>query len=267
MNRSQILFQRLGSNISRCGYSSRYAARRFSPSFTSSYLPSTNLCSHKSYIHSENGIHEAQSIRLFSASSNPPEEKNQVDDEAKTSSTIGDTPIETESMDFQAETRQLLDIVTHSLYTDKEIFLRELVSNASDALEKLRHYQSTGQQKDGSDFKMAQADLPLEIKIETDELNNTLTISDTGIGLTKEDMITNLGTIAKSGSKAFVNALQDDQTKSQDPEAAKGIIGKFGTIFLFLDCCIHLFMSINLFCYNVFVINRCGFLLRIYGRR
>jgi len=133
--------------------------------------------------------------------------------------------LEKESMEFQAETRQLLDIVTHSLYTDKEIFLRELVSNASDALEKLRHIQTTGDQ--GS---IVDPDLPLEIRIDTDELNNTLTISDTGIGLTKEEMIQNLGTIARSGSKAFVKAVSE-QNSSGDSESAKGIIGKFGVGF------------------------------------
>lgn len=145
---------------------------------------------------------------------------NEKEDEEKNNETL-----EKESMDFKAETRQLLDIVTHSLYTDKEIFLRELVSNASDALEKLRHVQTTGDQ--GS---IVDPDLPLEIRIETDELNNTLTISDTGIGLTKEDMIMNLGTIARSGSKAFVKAVSQQNTGG-DSDSARGIIGKFGVGF------------------------------------
>ena len=99
-------------------------------------------------------------------------------------------------MEFQAETRQLLDIVTHSLYTDKEVFLRELVSNASDALEKLRHIQSTGQailssatnntNDDGDDTEKDDDseddddELPLEITITTDPDRGTLTITDTG---------------------------------------------------------------------------------------
>lgn len=132
---------------------------------------------------------------------------------------------ETETLEFQAETRQLLDIVTHSLYTDKEVFLRELVSNASDALEKLRHLQSTNQ---GTDIK--DPDVPLEIRIETDEVNKTITISDTGIGMSKQDMIDHLGTIARSGSKAFVSQLAE-QGSGGDTDKGLGIIGKFGVGF------------------------------------
>jgi HSP90 family molecular chaperone len=135
-----------------------------------------------------------------------------------------------ESLQFQAETRQLLDIVTHSLYTEKEVFLRELVSNASDALEKLRHLQVANVEG----MEVAASDVPLEIRIETDEVNQTLTITDTGVGLTRQDMISNLGTIAKSGSKAFLNEISNAAT-SQDPQLdhdpAKGIIGKFGVGF------------------------------------
>ena len=132
---------------------------------------------------------------------------------------------ETETLEFQAETRQLLDIVTHSLYTDKEVFLRELVSNASDALEKLRHLQSTNQ---GTDIK--DPDVPLEIRIETDEVNKTITISDTGIGMSKQDMKDQLGTIARSGSKAFVSELAQKGTGG-DADKGLGIIGKFGVGF------------------------------------
>mmetsp|Transcript_3756 Transcript_3756/g.6485 ORF Transcript_3756/g.6485 Transcript_3756/m.6485 type:complete len:747 (+) Transcript_3756:88-2328(+) len=137
-----------------------------------------------------------------------------------------------EEMEFQAETRQLLDIVTHSLYTDKEVFLRELVSNASDALEKLRHVQATGTISGlGGD----QESIPLEIRITTDEASNTLTITDTGIGMTKEEMVSNLGTIARSGSKAFVHEMNlkaqgADPTTDVDP-FGEGIIGRFGVGF------------------------------------
>jgi HSP90 family molecular chaperone len=127
-----------------------------------------------------------------------------------------------ESHEFQAETRQLLDIVTHSLYTDKEVFLRELVSNASDSLEKLRHMQATG-------TAIVDPDVPLEIRIELDEVTSTITITDTGIGLTREEMISNLGTIARSGSKNFVQQLQQAATTGVDP--SKGIIGRFGVGF------------------------------------
>ena len=130
-----------------------------------------------------------------------------------------------EKREFQAETRQLLDIVTHSLYTDKEIFLRELISNASDSLEKLRHLQVTNQiQKTGDD-----SDLPLEIRIELDEVASTITITDTGIGMKKDELIDNLGTIAKSGSKSFLKELQ--QSKAAGSDVMSGIIGKFGVGF------------------------------------
>lgn len=139
-------------------------------------------------------------------------------------SSSSDTPASapTESHEFQAETRQLLDIVTHSLYTDKEVFLRELVSNASDSLEKLRHMQATG-------AAIVDPDVPLEIRIELDEVTSTITITDTGIGLTREEMISNLGTIARSGSKNFVQQLQQTATTGVDP--SKGIIGRFGVGF------------------------------------
>lgn len=110
-----------------------------------------------------------------------------------------------EDLEFKAETRQLLDIVTHSLYTDKEIFLRELVSNASDACEKLRHLQATNA------VALIEPDVPLDIRIDIDEMSNTITIADSGLGMTREDMISNLGTIARSGSKQFLQELQQVQ--------------------------------------------------------
>jgi TNF receptor-associated protein 1 len=121
--------------------------------------------------------------------------------------------------EFQAEVRQLLDIVIHSLYTDSEIFARELVSNASDALEKMRLLQLT--EKDIFDEA-----LPLEIRITTDETAKTLTIADHGIGMTRSELVENLGTIAHSGSKAFVKAL-----KESGKEGAHNLIGQFGVGF------------------------------------
>ena len=114
-------------------------------------------------------------------------------DDTSSESTTNDTPNKPkDEMEFQAETRQLLDIVTHSLYTDKEVFLRELVSNASDALEKLRHVQATGTLSGSSSADDSGEDkgenIPLEIRITTDEAGNTLTITDTGIGMSKEEM-------------------------------------------------------------------------------
>ncbi len=120
--------------------------------------------------------------------------------------------------EFQAETRQLLDIVIHSLYTEKEIFVRELVSNASDALEKLRHLQLT--EKDVFDDR-----LPLEINITTDETARTFTIQDFGVGMTRTELAENLGTIAHSGSKAFLKALGEAGDKGAN------LIGQFGVGF------------------------------------
>lgn len=107
---------------------------------------------------------------------------------------------EAESHIFQAETKQLLDIVAHSLYTDTEVFIRELISNASDALEKARYELVTGGGEGlGSN---------LHIQVFADPAKNTITIQDTGVGMTKEELVENLGTIAHSGSKAFLNVCR-----------------------------------------------------------
>ncbi len=123
-----------------------------------------------------------------------------------------------QKFEFQAEIKQLLDIVIHSLYTEKEIFARELVSNASDALEKLRHLQLT--EKDVHDDN-----LPLEINITTDEAAKTVTFQDFGIGMTRAELVENLGTIAHSGSKAFLKALGEGGAKNTS------LIGQFGVGF------------------------------------
>jgi len=125
-----------------------------------------------------------------------------------------------EQFTFQAETQQLLNILIHSLYTEKEIFLRELASNASDALNRLQFEMLTN-----SDVK--DADAELHIRITVDEENNTLTISDTGIGMTRDEVIENLGTIAKSGAKAFMEAMKD----KPDNASMSDIIGQFGVGF------------------------------------
>ena len=123
-----------------------------------------------------------------------------------------------EKHSFQAEIQQLLDLVVHSLYTDKEIFLRELISNASDSMEKLRHIEAT--EKDIHD-----PTLPLEIHITTDAEAKTLTISDAGIGMTREELVKNLGTIAHSGTKAFLKSVQDSGSTPGN------MIGQFGVGF------------------------------------
>ena len=124
----------------------------------------------------------------------------------------------TETHQFQAEVRQLLDIVINALYSDREIFVRELVSNASDALEKLRLKQLT-------DSNIYQPEKPLEISITTDKENKTITIADTGIGMTEADLVENLGTIAHSGTKKFMEALKQKQ------EGGADLIGQFGVGF------------------------------------
>ncbi len=120
--------------------------------------------------------------------------------------------------EFKAEVKQLLDILVHSLYTSREIFLRELISNASDALDKIRFESTKG-------TEILDKDLPLEIKIDFDEKKKLITISDTGIGMTKDELITNIGTIAKSGSAEFLKQLKESKAD------ANNIIGKFGVGF------------------------------------
>jgi molecular chaperone HtpG len=123
-----------------------------------------------------------------------------------------------ERHEFQAEVKQVLDIVVHSLYTDKEIFVRELISNASDATEKLRHTQIT-------EKEIFDGDRALELQVSCDEEAKTLTIEDAGIGMTREELIQNLGTIAHSGSKAFLNALKENGERNEN------LIGQFGVGF------------------------------------
>ncbi|XP_062513714.1 heat shock protein 75 kDa, mitochondrial-like [Corticium candelabrum] len=117
---------------------------------------------------------------------------------------------------FQAETRQLLDIVAKSLYSEKEVFIREVISNASDALERLRCLQATGEQVDESH--------PMEIRISTDNASGTITLQDFGSGMSREEMIENLGTIAHSGTKAFLSQFENRSDGAS-------LIGQFGVGF------------------------------------
>ena len=123
-----------------------------------------------------------------------------------------------ETREFQAEVKKMLDIVIHSLYTEKDIFLRELVSNAADALGKFRH-QSLVEQE------VFDSHVPLEINLEVDEQNHTLTITDTGIGMDRGELEANLGTIAHSGSKTFFSRLSEGDRKDVH------LIGQFGVGF------------------------------------
>ena len=128
-----------------------------------------------------------------------------------------------ETKEFKAETRKLLDIVAKSIYTDKEVFVRELLSNCSDALEKQRFAFTSGQKQPmpGED--------DLEIMITTNSKERTITLFDTGVGMTRDEIVDNLGTIAKSGSAAFMEKISDDQTV--DSQSTEQIIGQFGVGF------------------------------------
>jgi molecular chaperone HtpG len=123
-----------------------------------------------------------------------------------------------ETRGFETEVNQLLDLMIHSLYSNKEIFLRELISNASDACDKLRFLAI-------SDDKLYEKDIDLKIKIAYDKDAKTITVTDNGIGMNRDEVISNIGTIAKSGTRSFLDALSGDQSKD-----AK-LIGQFGVGF------------------------------------
>ena len=123
-----------------------------------------------------------------------------------------------ERHEFQAEMNRLMDIIINSLYNDKEVFLRELVSNAHDAVEKARFLSL-------SDPDYLHGDNDLEIRIEVDEASKTLTITDTGVGMTKADLINNLGTVAKSGTTNFIEKM------SESGSTDSSLIGQFGVGF------------------------------------
>ena len=119
---------------------------------------------------------------------------------------------------FQTETKQLLQLMIHSLYSNKEIFLRELVSNSSDALDKLRFSAI-------EDSKLMGTDTDLKINITLNSKNNTINISDNGIGMNEEEIIENIGTIAKSGTAQFLSEMTGDKPKDSN------LIGQFGVGF------------------------------------
>jgi molecular chaperone HtpG len=120
--------------------------------------------------------------------------------------------------EFKAEVKKLLNILVHSLYTSKEIFLRELISNASDALDKIRFELN-------KNSDIADSELPLEVKIEFDEKKKIILVTDTGIGMTRDEVITNIGTIAKSSTEEFIKLVSDAK------DYANNIIGRFGVGF------------------------------------
>src|SRR5438093_7419156 len=125
-----------------------------------------------------------------------------------------------ETFQFQAEARQVLDLMIHSLYTNKEIFLRELISNASDALDRLRFEALSQPELIGADEK-------LEIWMESDPKERTLTISDNGIGMNRDEVIANIGTIAKSGTRELLQSLKEKNSS----DVLSSLIGQFGVGF------------------------------------
>ena len=124
-----------------------------------------------------------------------------------------------EKKEFKSELKQILSLITHSLYSHKEVFLRELISNASDAIDKIRFNSLNNETllENNKDWK---------IKIIADPKNKTLTVSDNGIGMSKDTIVENLGTIAKSGTKEFLEKLKD-----ADAAARPELIGQFGVGF------------------------------------
>jgi Molecular chaperone, HSP90 family len=128
-----------------------------------------------------------------------------------------------ERLSFQAEVSRLLDIVAHSLYSEKEVFLRELVSNASDACDRLRYAALTQPELSADDPN-------LKVRLLVDKEARTLTVADNGIGMNREDLVENLGTIARSGTAAFMRSLKESE-KSGDQKKDVNLIGQFGVGF------------------------------------
>ena len=124
---------------------------------------------------------------------------------------------------FQAETKQLLDLMIHSIYTNREIFLRELISNGSDAIDKL-HYEAL------TNRDLLEGDTEFSIRLAIDKDKKTLTVADNGIGMDKEDIKANIGTIARSGTKAFLERLKAEKEDSENV-SDKELIGQFGVGF------------------------------------
>jgi len=123
-----------------------------------------------------------------------------------------------ERLSFQAEVSRLLEIVAHSLYSEKEVFLRELVSNASDACDRLRYAALT-------ESELSSDDPTLRIRLLVDKEARTLTVADNGIGMNRDELVENLGTIARSGTGAFLKSLTGDSQKDVN------LIGQFGVGF------------------------------------
>src|SRR3989304_2821231 len=134
------------------------------------------------------------------------------------------TSTNSEQHEFKAEIQRVLNILIHSLYQHREIFLRELISNASDALNKMRFILLT-------DRNVRDPEVELSVKLEIDTAKNTITIRDTGIGLTRDELIKNIGTIASSGSHDFLEKLKEQAGDKKEGQIDLDIIGKFGVGF------------------------------------
>src|SRR5580698_835767 len=145
------------------------------------------------------------------------EESGQVAEQV-VEQTAEQTAAEQETFPFEADVTQILNLVVHSLYSNKEIFLRELISNASDAIDRLRLELL-------SQSELPDADGPLRTRVRHDKNAGTITISDNGIGMSREEVIKNIGTIAKSGTREFLHSLTGDQRKDAT------LIGQFGVGF------------------------------------
>jgi molecular chaperone HtpG len=137
---------------------------------------------------------------------------------AAPSNNMPESPMDKQTLSFQAEVKQILHLVTHSLYSNKEIFLRELISNASDACDKLR-FEAIDKPE------LYEGKTELEVRVAFDKDARTITITDNGIGMSSEEAVAHLGTIAKSGTREFMSALQGDQKKDAQ------LIGQFGVGF------------------------------------
>src|SRR5436190_14990177 len=132
---------------------------------------------------------------------------------------MSEATLQAEKLEFKTELKQLLHIITHSLYSNKEIFLRELISNASDAINKIK-FNSLSHEE------LLEGNKDWKIKIATDKEKGTLTVSDNGVGMNRDSAVDNLGTIAKSGTRAFLESLKQSNA-AERPD----LIGQFGVGF------------------------------------
>ncbi|CDJ42655.1 heat shock protein 90, putative [Eimeria tenella] len=178
-------------------------------SIVSAAATDPNMASSRMWLPACGDLTLKEGFRRFTATASPAE------------ATAGGVEGEEQSYPFQAETQKLLQIVAHSLYTDKEVFIRELISNASDALEKFRFLQATQQQQQEGDQKQQQGQLRVILRVNPSE--RTFVIEDNGVGMNRDELVKNLGTIARSGSLEFL--------KNAGAEASKDIIGQFGVGF------------------------------------